>query len=116
MWLSHAIFALPLAIYLLHNFMREIPGELIEAARVDGAGHVQIFSRIMLPLMAPAIAAFGIFQFLWVWNDLLVALVFARRQPRRLTAHGATGRARPAQRARTGTCSRPARSSRWSCR
>ena len=75
-WLSHSIFALPLAIYLLHNFMSQIPGELIESARVDGAGHVQIFRRIMLPLMAPAIAAFGIFQFLWVWNDLLVALVF----------------------------------------
>ena len=75
-WLSHTIFALPLAIYLLHNFMREIPGELVESARVDGAGHVQIFTRIMLPLMVPAIAAFGIFQFLWVWNDLLVALVF----------------------------------------
>ncbi len=76
-WLSHSMFALPLAIYLLHNFMRQIPGELIESARVDGAGHVQIFSRIMLPLMVPAIAAFAIFQFLWVWNDLLVALVFA---------------------------------------
>jgi alpha-glucoside transport system permease protein len=75
-WLSHSIFALPLAIYLLHNFMKEVPGELIEAARVDGAGHVKIFTRIMLPLMTPAIAAFGIFQFLWVWNDLLVALVF----------------------------------------
>jgi alpha-glucoside transport system permease protein len=75
-WLSHTIFALPLAIYLLHNFMAQIPGELIESARVDGAGHVQIFTRIMLPLMAPAIAAFAIFQFLWVWNDLLVALVF----------------------------------------
>ncbi len=75
-WLSHSIFALPLAIFLLHNFMKEIPAELIEAARVDGAGHVKIFTRIMLPLMAPAIAAFGIFQFLWVWNDLLVALVF----------------------------------------
>ena len=76
-WISHTIFALPLAIFLLHNFMREIPGELIESARVDGAGHVQIFRRIMLPLMTPAIAAFGIFQFLWVWNDLLVSLVFA---------------------------------------
>ncbi|WP_309646747.1 carbohydrate ABC transporter permease [Nocardioides sp.] len=75
-WLSHSIFALPLAIFLLHNFMREIPAELIESARVDGAGHVQFFRRIMLPLMMPAIAAFGIFQFLWVWNDLLVALVF----------------------------------------
>jgi alpha-glucoside transport system permease protein len=77
LWLSHAIFAMPLAVFLLHNFMREIPGELIESARVDGAGHVQIFSRIMLPLMMPAIAAFGIFQFLWVWNDLLVAKVFS---------------------------------------
>ena len=75
-WLSHTIFALPLAIYLLHNFMREIPQEIVESARVDGAGHVRIFAQIMLPLMRPAIAAFGIFQFLWVWNDLLVALVF----------------------------------------
>jgi alpha-glucoside transport system permease protein len=75
-WLSHSIFALPLAIFLLHNFMKEIPTELVEAARVDGAGHVRIFTRIMLPLITPAIAAFGIFQFLWVWNDLLVALVF----------------------------------------
>jgi alpha-glucoside transport system permease protein len=84
-WLSHSIFALPLAIYLLHNFMSQIPGELIESARVDGAGHVQIFSRIMLPLMAPAIAAFAIFQFLWVWNDLLVALVFGNPQTYPLT-------------------------------
>ncbi|MET0998503.1 MAG: carbohydrate ABC transporter permease [Marmoricola sp.] len=75
-WLSHTIFALPLAIYLLHNFMREVPAELVESARVDGAGHVKIFTRIMLPLTVPAIAAYGIFQFLWVWNDLLVALVF----------------------------------------
>src|SRR6476469_643272 len=76
-WLSHSIFALPLAIYLLHNFMKEVPGELIEAARVDGAGHVRIFVSVLLPLLKPAIAAFGIFQFLWVWNDLLVARVFA---------------------------------------
>ncbi len=80
-WLSHTIFALPLAIFLLHNFMREIPGELIESARVDGAGHVQIFSRIMLPLMTPAIAAFGVLQFLWVWNDLLVAMIFSQSTP-----------------------------------
>lgn len=76
-WLSHSIFALPLAIFLLHNFMKEIPRSLIEAARVDGAGHVKIFFRVLLPLMVPAIASFGIFQFLWVWNDLLVALTFA---------------------------------------
>ena len=77
LWLSHSIFALPLAIFLLHNFMREIPKELIEAARMDGAGHVQIFFRVLLPLLTPALAAIGIFQFLWVWNDLLVALTFA---------------------------------------
>jgi alpha-glucoside transport system permease protein len=74
LWISHTIFALPLAIFLLHNFFKEVPGELVEAARVDGAGHVTIFMRIMLPLVTPAIAAFGIFQFLWVWNDLLVAV------------------------------------------
>lgn len=76
-WLSHSIFALPLAIYLLHNFMKDIPASLVEAARVDGAGHVKIFFRVLLPLLTPAIASFAIFQFLWVWNDLLVALVFA---------------------------------------
>ena len=76
-WLSHSIFALPLAIFLLHNFMTEIPRELVEAARVDGAGHVKIFFSVLLPLLVPAIASFAIFQFLWVWNDLLVALTFA---------------------------------------
>jgi alpha-glucoside transport system permease protein len=75
-WVSHSIFALPLAIYILHNFMREIPKELLEAARMDGAGHVQILFQVLMPLLTPALAAFGIFQFLWVWNDLLVALVF----------------------------------------
>jgi len=74
LWISHTIFALPLAIFLLHNFMREVPEELIDAARVDGASHVAIFTRIMLPLVTPALAAIAIFQFLWVWNDLLVAL------------------------------------------
>ncbi|NQX27407.1 carbohydrate ABC transporter permease [Microbacteriaceae bacterium VKM Ac-2854] len=76
-WIAHAIFALPLAIFMLHNFISEIPGEVIEAARVDGAGHGQVFFRIILPLATPAIASFAIFQFLWVWNDLLVATIFA---------------------------------------
>ena len=76
-WIAHTIFALPLAIFLLYNFISEIPGELVEAARVDGAGHGQIFFRIVLPLTVPALASFAIFQFIWVWNDLLVALVFA---------------------------------------
>ncbi|MDO4718869.1 MAG: carbohydrate ABC transporter permease [Propionibacteriaceae bacterium] len=76
-WIAHSIFALPLAIFLLHNFMSEVPRELIEAAQVDGAGHVKVFIRIMLPLMLPAIASFAIFQFLWVWNDLLVGITFS---------------------------------------
>ncbi|WP_458352065.1 carbohydrate ABC transporter permease [Pacificispira sp. HM-600] len=76
-WIAHTIFALPLAIYLLHNFTAEIPGDVIEAARVDGAGHGQIYFRIVLPLTVPALASIGIFQFLWVWNDLLVSLIFA---------------------------------------
>ncbi|HEX6194490.1 MAG TPA: carbohydrate ABC transporter permease [Jiangellaceae bacterium] len=80
-WISHSIFALPLAIFLLHNFMKDIPRSLIEAARVDGAGHVKIFFRVLLPLLVPAIAAFGIFQFLWVWNDLLVALTMVGGTP-----------------------------------
>lgn len=76
-WVAHTIFALPLAIFLLHNFMAEVPKELVEAAQVDGAGHVKTFVAVMLPLMVPAIASFAIFQFLWVWNDLLVGLTFS---------------------------------------
>jgi alpha-glucoside transport system permease protein len=76
-WLPHTMFALPLAIYLLHNFIASLPRELMEAAHVDGANHFKIFRMIVLPLSIPAIAAFAIFQFLWVWNDLLVALTFA---------------------------------------
>ncbi|HEY0217980.1 MAG TPA: carbohydrate ABC transporter permease [Cellulomonas sp.] len=84
-WLSHSIFALPLAIFLLHNFMKEIPSSLVEAARMDGAGHVKIFFQVLLPLLVPAIASFAIFQFLWVWNDLLVGLTFAGTGSRPLT-------------------------------
>jgi len=84
-WISHSIFALPLAVYLLNNFMREIPRELVEAARVDGAGHVKIFFQVLMPLLTPAIAAFGIFQFLWVWNDLLVGLTFGSTDTKPIT-------------------------------
>jgi alpha-glucoside transport system permease protein len=80
-WISHTIFALPLATFIIHNFMKEIPKELLEAARVDGAGHVRVFFQLLLPLLTPALAAFGIFQFLWVWNDLLVSLVFLGGTP-----------------------------------
>ena len=75
-WIAHTIFGLPLAIFLLHNFLSQIPRELIEAARVDGAGWFTLFTKIILPLSVPAIASFSIFQFLWVWNDLLVGLTF----------------------------------------
>ncbi|MGW3363402.1 carbohydrate ABC transporter permease [Streptosporangium canum] len=76
-WFAHTCFALPLGIFLIHNFMAELPGDLMEAARVDGATHGTILRKLVLPLVGPALATFGIFQFLWVWNDLLVALIFA---------------------------------------
>ncbi len=75
-WLAHTAFGLPLAIFLLYNFISQLPGDLFETASIDGATHFQMFPKIVLPLSVPALAAFAIFQFLWVWNDLLVALVF----------------------------------------
>ncbi|NJQ08112.1 carbohydrate ABC transporter permease [Streptomyces lonarensis] len=75
--LFHSAFGLPFAIFLLRNFFAEIPRELLEAARLDGAGELRLFTRVVLPLGGPAIAALAIFQFMWVWNDMLVALVFA---------------------------------------
>ncbi len=75
-WLAHTGFGLPLAIYLLRNYIAGLPREIIESARVDGATDFEIFTRIVLPLSFPALASFAIFQFLWVWNDLLVATVF----------------------------------------
>ncbi|MEV5592824.1 carbohydrate ABC transporter permease [Streptomyces sp. NPDC052496] len=73
----HTAFGLPFAVFLLRNFFAEIPRELLEAARLDGANEIRLFTRVVLPLGGPAIASLGIFQFLWVWNDLLVALIFA---------------------------------------
>jgi alpha-glucoside transport system permease protein len=75
-WLTHTAFGLPLAIFLLHNYISALPAELFEAATIDGANHFGIFWRIVLPLTTPALAAFAIFQFLWVWNDYLIALIF----------------------------------------
>ncbi|MFE0458339.1 carbohydrate ABC transporter permease [Kitasatospora sp. NPDC058965] len=80
-WLAHTMFALPLATFLLHNFISQLPRDLMEAAVVDGASHFKIFRSIVLPLCTPALASFAIFQFLWVWNDLLVALTFAGGTP-----------------------------------
>src|SRR6476659_8704502 len=70
-WLAHTGFGLPLAIFLLYNFMSQLPRDLFESAAIDGATHLQAFTRIVLPLSVPALGAFAIFQFLWVWNDLL---------------------------------------------
>ena len=75
-WIAHTVFALPFCIFLLRNFFITLPRDLIEAARVDGASNWKIFSGIVIPLSVPALASFAIFQFLWVWNDLLMALVF----------------------------------------
>lgn len=75
-WFVHSAFAMPLAIYILRNYMMTIPHSLIEAARVDGASNFTIFWRLVLPISVPALASFAIFQFLWVWNDYLIAFVF----------------------------------------
>jgi alpha-glucoside transport system permease protein len=75
-WLAHTGFGLPLSIFLLYNFISQLPRDLFESAAIDGASHLQMFMKLVLPLSIPAIGAMAIFQFLWVWNDLLVALVF----------------------------------------
>jgi alpha-glucoside transport system permease protein len=75
-WLAHTGFGLPLAVYLLYGYISTLPKEIIESAHIDGASPLTTFTRLVLPLSVPAVASFAIFQFLWVWNDLLVALVF----------------------------------------
>ncbi|MDX6328855.1 MAG: alpha-glucoside transport system permease protein, partial [Streptomycetaceae bacterium] len=83
--LFHTAFGLPFAIFLLRNFFAEIPRELLEAARLDGAGELRLFATVIMPLGGPAIASLGIFQFLWVWNDMLVALIFANADSQPIT-------------------------------
>ena len=80
-WLAHTGFGLPLAIYLLFNYISTIPRDIFESAFIDGASHFTIFTRLVLPLSVPALASFAIFQFMWVWNDYLVALVFIGSKP-----------------------------------
>ena len=80
-WLAHTGFGLALAAYLLYNFISTIPRDILESAFMDGASHFTVFTRLILPLSVPALASFAIFQFLWVWNDLLVALVFLGAKP-----------------------------------
>nr|MDJ0650719.1 carbohydrate ABC transporter permease [Xenococcaceae cyanobacterium MO_188.B19] len=77
----HTGYGLPLGIYLLRNYIGALPRDLIEAAEVDGASHLKIFTRLIVPLSMPAIASFAVFQFLWVWNDLLVALIYLGGTP-----------------------------------
>ncbi|MFG3118093.1 carbohydrate ABC transporter permease [Streptomyces sp. NPDC048197] len=83
--LFHTAYGLPFAIFLLRNYFAEIPKEMLEAARMDGGGEWRIFSQLILPLGRPAIASLAIFQFLWVWNDMLVALLFADNESQPLT-------------------------------
>jgi alpha-glucoside transport system permease protein len=83
-WLAHTAFGLPLAIYLLRNYIAALPRDIIDSAHMDGATHFQIFTSIILPLSIPALASFAIFQFLWVWNDFLVALVFLGKAPEQI--------------------------------
>jgi alpha-glucoside transport system permease protein len=80
-WLAHTGFGLPLATYLLYNYISELPRDIFESAFIDGASHFTIFVRLVLPLSVPALASFAIFQFLWVWNDYLVALIFIGASP-----------------------------------
>ena len=87
-WLAHTGFGLPLAVYLLRNYMVGLPREIIESARVDGATDFEVFVKIILPLSFPALASFAIFQFLWVWNDLLVATVFLGNNEQQLVMTG----------------------------
>jgi len=75
-WLAHSGFGMPLAVYLLRNYMGSLPSSMIESAKIDGASHYEIFTKLMVPLSVPVLASFAIFQFLWTWNDFLVALVF----------------------------------------
>ena len=79
-WIVHSAFALPLAIYIFRNYMLTLPVALIEAARVDGASYYQIFWKLVVPMSMPALASFAIFQFLWVWNDYLIAFIFVGEQ------------------------------------
>jgi alpha-glucoside transport system permease protein len=80
-WLAHTGFGLPLAIYLLRNYIGSLPSSMMESAEIDGASHFQTFTQLVVPLSVPVLASFAIFQFLWVWNDLLIALVFLGGEP-----------------------------------
>ena len=93
MWLAHTGFGLPLAVYLLFNYISQLPRDIFESAFLDGATPFNVFVRLVIPLSVPALASFAIFQFLWVWNDYLVALIFlGRQEPGRHQRPGRDGR------------------------
>ena len=79
-WFAHVCFGMPFCIFIMKSFISALPKDIVEAARVDGAGHMTIFWRLIVPLSVPAIAALAIFQFVWIWNDYLVALIFTARE------------------------------------
>ena len=113
-WLTHTGFALPFAIFLLHNYISGLPKDLFEAARIDGASHVTTFVRLVLPLSVPVLAAFAIFQFLWTWNDYLIANTMAGSNPD-ATPMTSASPTWPATSAPTSTCYPRPGSSRPSC-
>ena len=86
-WIAHCCFGMPFCIFILKNFVSSLPREIIEAARVDGAGHVTVFASLIVPLTVPAIASLSIFQFMWIWNDYLVGKVYGGTDNVPLTAH-----------------------------
>ena len=90
MWIAHTAFGLPFCVFILKNFVSGLPKDIIEAARVDGAGHATIFLRLIVPLSVPAIASLTIFQFMWIWNDYLIALIFAGQDKAPITRQLAT--------------------------
>ena len=93
-WLAHVGFGMSLAVYIIRNYMATLPREVIESAKIDGASHFQTFYRLILPMSMPVLASFAIFQFLWVWNDLLVALIFVgpgQRQPLTIAVNNLIG-------------------------
>lgn len=89
-WIAHAIFGMPFCVFILKNFVGALPRDIIEAARIDGAGHLTIFARLVVPLSVPAIASLTIFQFMWIWNDYLIALIFAGQDKAPITRQLAT--------------------------
>ena len=89
-WIAHAIFGMPFCVFILKNFIGSLPRDLIEAARIDGAGHLTIFFRLVVPLSVPAIASLTIFQFMWIWNDYLIALIYAGQDKAPITRQLAT--------------------------